>query len=332
MIPKNDFEDFAESLEQRRRPAEAAILRRCSADPYILTLLPNNPSWDVPHRLMAAVQFLILQGVVTDYRNESDSWKAFRATLEAHRDWISDFILHRTAQTNEPQRCFALLPIFLTVARLSGKPLDLLELGTSGGLNLFSDRYRYRYREGTWGRNTAALELIGEEVLGSGVPANLLDQGVEVRSRRGIDLNPVDVRSTEGVYLLESFLLGDPDRIDRLHKAAAVVRQHPPELIRGDYLELLPKALTNHDGDALTVLFQTISTIYLPLDLRRHLNGMVENAGSKMPLAWISTPTPEEHGERRSDYPLELTIWPGGDKRTVARMSNSGDRLEWIGW
>lgn len=332
MISKNDFEEFAESLEQRHRPAEAAIVRRCSEDPHTLTLLPKNPSWDVPHRLMAAVQLLILQGAVPDYRNQPDSWKAFRTTLDVHRDWIADFILHRTAQTNEPQRSFALLPIFLTVARLCGKPLDLLELGTSGGLNLFWDRYRYRYREGAWGRNTAELELNGEEVLGRGVPANLLHQGVEVRSRRGIDLNPVDVRSDEGVQFLESFLLGDPVRIDRLHKAAAVVRQHPPELIRGDYLELLRKVLTHHDGDAVTVVFQTLSSIYLPVDLRRRLNEMVENAGSRMPLAWISTPTPEEHGARRGDYPLELTIWPGGKKRTVARMSNSGDELEWIGW
>jgi hypothetical protein len=57
-----------------------------------------------------------------------------------------------------------------------------------------------------------------------------------------------------------------------------------------------------------------------------------------MPLAWISTPTPEEQGQTRPGslgdveaYPLELTIWPGGERRIVARMSNAGDTLQWIG-
>ena len=324
-----DFEHFGDSLEQRGRSVEAALVRNCAQDPYVVSLLPEHPSWDVPHRLMAAVQMLILRGTVADYRNEADHWSAFRTTLEAHREWISDFIFQYSAQTNEPQRCFALLPIFLKVAQVCGKPLDLLELGTSGGLNLFWDRHRYRYREGTWGERTGQLELSGNEAIGASVPGNLLQERVEVRRRRGIDLNPVDVGSDDGVHFLESFLLGDPVRTDRLHKAAAVVRQQPPELIRGDYLELLPNVLADHNDGAMTVVFQTISTIYLPLDSRQRLNELVENAGRSMPLAWISTPTPEEHGERRGDYPLELTVWPSGEKRTIARMSNSGDYLAW---
>jgi hypothetical protein len=313
------------------RPAEAAIIRHCAADPFAMSLVPKDPSWDVPHRLLAAVQLLILRGVVADHRNQSDSWQAFRSVLQGHCDWIADFVASRTTQTNEPQRCFALLPVFLTVARVSGKPLDLLELGTSGGINLFWDRHRYRYRDGAWGDDSAALGLIGEEAPDAGVPADLLHQQVEVRRRRGIDLHPVDVGTDEGVRLLESFLLGDAVRADRLRKAAAVVRRERPELIRGDYLELLPDLLKDRDDGALTVVFQTISTIYMPFELRRRLGALVESAGAAMPLAWISTPTPEEHGERRGNYPLELTIWPGGVKRTVARMSNSGNWLEWLG-
>ena len=325
------FETFAQSLEQRRRFREADVVRRCAESPLATLLVPANPSWDDPHRLMSAVQLLILRGVVPDYRDQPDSWEAFQATLEVHRDWIRDFVAHHNIQTNEPQRCFALLPIFLTVARLSGRPLDLLELGTSGGLNLLWDQYQYRYRDGIWGIWGSGLELNGDEADDGRVPADLLQQQVEVRIRRGIDLNPIDVCSEEGLRLLESFVLGDPARTVRLHHAAAVVRRHPPELFRGDYLEMLPEFLTNRDGDALTVVFQTASTIYLPLDLRQRLNNIIEKAGRQRRFAWITTPTPEEHGQRLGDYPLELTMWPAGEKRVVARMSNSGDWLRWIG-
>lgn len=60
-------------------------------------------------------------------------------------------------QTNEVQRCWGLLPGFLSVA--DERPIDLIELGPSGGLNLYWDRYRYRYGGHVWGPAAARLEL-----------------------------------------------------------------------------------------------------------------------------------------------------------------------------
>jgi hypothetical protein len=340
LLPSIDdhFREFEESLQARKRLTEAAIVRRCAEDPIARSLVPDDAPWNAPHRLMAAVQLLILRGVVSDYRSDSDPWEAFRTTLKTHREPVSHFVLHQDIQTNEVQRCFALLPIFLSMARITRRPLELVELGASGGLNLCFDRYRYRYAEAFWGDESSELELTGVESPGAGVPANLLRQHVEIRRRRGIDLNPVDVRSDEGVRLLECFLLGDRQRVERLHRAAAVARRSAVELIRGDYLEVLPELLTNRDDEALTVVFQTCSTIYLPLDAPHRLNTLISEAGREMPLAWISTPTPEEQGQTRPGslgdveaYPLELTIWPGGERRIVARMSNAGDSLQWIG-
>jgi hypothetical protein len=331
------FREFEETLQARKRFAEAAMVRRCADDPFARSLLPASMPWDAPHRLMAAVQLLISRGAVRDYRDEPEQWDAFRATLEEHRDWISDFALHQNIQTNEVQRCFALLPVFLSIARAARKPLDLLELGTSGGLNLCFDKYHYHYAEAEWGA-PSEVELTGGEAPESGVSKDLLRQQIEIRRRRGIDLNPIDVRTDEGVRLLECFLLGDSRRLERLRRAASVARRASVELIRGDYLKLLPELLKSGSGDALTVVFQTFSTIYLPLEAPQRLNSLVSEAGREMPLAWISTPTPEEQGQTMpeslgdmEDYPLELTIWPDGERRIVARMSNAGDSLQWIG-
>ncbi len=79
------------------------------------------------------------------------------------------------------------------------------------------------------------------------------------------------------------------------------------------------------------VVFQTISTVYLSDEERARLNALVDEGGEDGPLAWISTPTPEEHGQRRGDYPLELAIWPGGERRIVCRMNVRGEWLEWEG-
>ena len=84
--------------------------------------------------------------------------------------------------------------------------------------------------------------------------------------------------------------------------------------------------------NAVTVVFQTLSTIYLPVEQRFRLRDIVDRAAADGPLAWISTPTPEEHRERTWNYPLEIAIWPeAAQRRVIARMSNWGDWLEWLG-
>ena len=314
--------------EESVAPVQAALFRRCASDPLALSLIPDYPSWDTPHRLLAGARWLALSGEVDDFETAADPWNAFHSVLEEHGEWLARFVREHPVQTNEVQRCWVLLPIFLTVARLAGRPLDLVELGTSAGLNLLWDRYGYRYEAGTWGEGSAPLQLEGKER--SAVPGALLRTEVDVRRRLGIDLQPVDVTTEEGIRLLDTFVRDESYRT-RLRRASDVLRQEPPELVRGDYLDLLPGILQARSDDALMVVFQTISTVYLTDDERNRLRATVDEAGAEGPLAWISTPTPEEHGQRRGDYTLELAMWPGDERRIVARMNVRGEWLEWCG-
>jgi hypothetical protein len=322
------FDKMARGIESRS-PETADLLRRCGRDPLVLELVPARPTWDIPHRVLGAVRWLVLAGEVEDYTGASDPWEAFRSVLDERREWVARFVREQPVQTNEVQRCFALLPLFLTVARAAQRPLDLLELGPSAGLNLLWDRYRYRYRAGTWGAATATLELTGEER--APVPRSLLDEHVEVRRRRGVDRRPVDVTDANAVRLLFAFASDDEDVRSRLSRAIELARREPPDLIRGDYLDLLPQLLAERDDSTLTVVFQTHSTIYLPVEQRELLRKHVDDAARAGPLAWISAPTPEEHGERQGDYPLELALWPRGERRIVARTDVRGDWLDWLG-
>ena len=309
-------------------PRTAELYRRCARDELALSLIPHEPPWDAPHRLLAGARYLAY-GEAEDFDEADDSWNALRAVLETHGDWLARFVRERPVQTNEPQRSWSLLPLFLTVARAAaGRPLDLVELGASAGLNLLWDRYGYRFEAGCWGDLRSPLQLSGEER--TRVPADLLRTPVELRRRVGIDLHPVDATTEDGRRLLEAYVL-NPGYRSRLAHAAEVAAVHSPELVRGDYLELLPGLLRGRSEDVLTVVFQTHSTVYLSDDERARLRAVVDAAGADGPLAWISTPTPEEHGQRRGDYPLELAIWPDGARRVVARTNVRGEWLEWIG-
>jgi hypothetical protein len=320
------FEAMAREF-QETRPEIARLLRRCSADPFVLSLVPAEPTWDVPHRVLAAVRWLALGGDVEDFEAAEDPWAVFRGVLAERGEWVARFVREQPVQTNAVQRCFALLPLFLRVARTIGRPLNLIELGTSAGLNLFWDRYYYQYQAGAWG-DPGRFEITGEERLP--VPAELLATRVEVRRRLGIDLNPIDATREEGLRLLCSF---PHDRFarERLRAAAQTLQLDPPEFLRGDYLELLPEVLADRDDRVITVVFQTLSSVYLSDEGRGRLRRIIDAAGEQGPLAWISTPTPEEHGQRRGDYPLELAIWPDGGRQIMARMNVGADWIEWTG-
>jgi hypothetical protein len=236
-------------------------------------------------------------------------------------------------QTNEVRRCTALLPAFLTIARETRLPVELLELGPSAGLNLLVDRYRYRYAAGAWGPHGSPLELVADEREGR-VPSELLDTELHVVRRRGIDLAPVDATTDAGYLLLRSFLWpGLEDRVQRLDEAIAVLRAEaePPELLEGDYVELLPELLAERGGDAMTIVFQTASTGYLPSEAAARLRESLDAAGEDgRPLAWVSTRRHDER-ERSSDdhYELELRVWPGAP-RLVAHLDFHGNWLDWL--
>jgi hypothetical protein len=248
----------------------------------------------------------------------------------AHRAFLLGFVARHDVQTNEVGRCFALLPAFLELSRLSGRRLDLLELGPSAGLNLFFDRYRYRYRAAAWGSGESAVHLAADER--RAVPAELLSQPVQIGQRRGIDLNPVDVTRDDDVRLLLAFVWADQRaRIERLRRAIDVVRADPPELLHGDYVELLPALLADRDDEALTVVFQTASTQYLPRRRYEELRELLRRASRDAPIGWISTQRHDEEGGSFQGYALELALLGDRDAKVVAYMGYHGEWLDWIG-
>jgi hypothetical protein len=258
----------------------------------------------------------------------SGEWRDFQAALEAQREFLGRFVREQAVQTNEVQRCFALLPAFLTLAREAGAAtLDLVELGPSAGLNLLWDRYAYTYRAGRCG--SSPLELRGVEY--EPVPREVLAGRPGVRRRLGIDLNPVDVTTEHGARLLHAFLWpGRVERAQRLRAAIAILRSEPPTLARGDYVELLPTVLAERDEDALTVVFQTASTGYIGARRRAELRSLLEQGGAAGPLGWISTRAVEELEEDRHDsYELEVALWPGGERRLLLRCDFHGNWLRW---
>ena len=244
----------------------------------------------------------------------------------AHRDFLREFVASQGVQTNEVQRSWVLVPLFLRIAQRTGAEVfDLVELGPSAGLNLVWDRYGYRYGAGEWGPPDASLRFEGEER--RPVPAELLELEPRVRGRTGIDLSPVDVTSEEGARLLQSFVwAGQEDRLERLERAIEALRAHPPRLIRGDFVELLPEVLAAQPRDALTVVFQTATLGYVGDEGRTRVRAALEEAGRERSLVFLSTGRPRTE---RDCWGLRIVYWPGGEREFAGHADFHGAWLQW---
>jgi hypothetical protein len=312
---------MADDFERGGSKLYAALARSLADDPVVADIVgEHKPRWEAPLRLFGGVHYLELSGVVRH------PWPKLRGVLEANRDWLARFVAEHPVQTNEVQRCWGLLPGFLSIA--DGRPLDLVELGPSGGLNLFWDRYRYRYGHHLWGPHDAPLELAGESE--GGPPPVLLGVRVDVRQRVGIDRRPVDVTTDHGAHLLEAFVWADqPVRLERLRRAIEIARNDPPRLMEGNFLEVLPALLAERDLDALNVVYHSASTVYLRDEERTRLRETLDAEGERGSLAEVSYEFIRADDISYEGFALEVRTWPG-DLRRLALLDGHANRLEWV--
>jgi hypothetical protein len=306
-------------------PLYARLAREHADDPALAAIAGDHqPRWEIPLRLFGGVHYLVLTG------EEPDAWSRFGDVLRERQEWLAEFVATRPVQTNEVQRCWALLPAFLSL--VDERPVDIVELGPSAGLNLLWDRYRYRYAESEWGPAEAPLHLSGTLV--SAPPPSLFARQVVVRDRLGIDRAPIDVRDEEQALLLQCFVWADQaERLKRLRRAIEVVRREPPPLVHGDYVERLPEVLANRDPEALLLVFNSATTGYLRREERTRLEETIENAGAEGSLAWVSYEFADDEAELRPEFEafsLEARTWPAGERGEVARTDGHGNRLRWL--
>jgi hypothetical protein len=296
------------------------VCRRFANEPIVADVAPDD-RWDVPLRLLAALHYLALS-------EGADAWGDPVRVLTERGEWVRWFASEQGVQTNEVQRSWMLLPCFLEVARRAGADqIDLVELGSSAGLNLVWDRYRYRYANGTWGSRDAPLELGAEER--RPVPRELLRVQPRVRGRVGIDRSPIDVTTEDGALLLKCFVWADQAaRLERLDQAIGALRQDPPQLVHGDLVTLLPEVLAKRDDGALTVVYETAVLSYVSDEGRQEVFDTLDRAGAEGPLAFVRTAHP---GEGRAEhYGISIRVWPH-EREILLLAGYHGQWLEWRG-
>lgn len=277
---------------------------------------------NVPLRLAGFVHFLALGGdaIARFFLScggtfDAQDEEALRADLQKiffkHRDAARAF-LRRTPQTNETGRAAMLLLGFSEVAKRTGLPLRLREMGASAGLNLFFDQFHYALDTDKgalhWGDATSALTLNAEW---RGTPPALADK-IDIADRRGCDLRPVDITDATERRALEAWVWGDmPARRARLLAALEIADKTPPQIDRADAAGWVAAQILDRPKGQATVLYHSIVWPYLGVAQRFAIESAfaqaAENVTPDAPLIWLKM----DGRELGTIAQLSYKIWTG---------------------
>jgi hypothetical protein len=288
----------------------------------------------VPLRLLGGLHRLVLDGRASALRrwypstggtwDAQSAWPQIEVAATGHTDALRAALGH-PPQTNEVGRAAALIGGLLRINHVFGFPIRLFEIGSSAGLNLRADHYRYRHAEGEWGPADSPV-TIDDAWRGELPPAG----EVRITERHGYDIAPIDVTDSDGEMTVLSFVWPDQAaRLDRLRGAIAVARQIPVQLVRQTAADAVA-SVTLARG-ALTVLWHSITWQYLSAGERQAIRAGIWALGAQAdpdsPLAHLTLEPARDGPDPR--FLVRARRWPGGELEVLGECHPHGPPVNW---
>lgn len=355
MVPKNSTSDqdhgdaMLSALEHQRRSCESLgstvqvrlldglieDFRSGGIVRHLLAERNERPLHDaVPLRLLGGLHRLVLAGMAprlarhypTVGGEPGDSLVTDALdTLDEHMTEIRD-LLSKPVQTNEVGRSVVLMAAARWLHGLGESHFDLVEVGSSAGLNLFFDRYHAPVITGSWGPVDSPVHLAADAIRLP--PPSSGDVAVAVR-RWGSDPNPVDLADDSQRVGLLSFVWPDHlERFARLASAIELARADPPRVDTASADETVERLRV--DGlERCTVVFHSIVWQYMgPHVQRRFVDGLhrvAANSRDGHRLIWLRM----EPAGPTAD--VRATIWSDDrvDELVLATVGYHGVDLNW---
>jgi len=277
-----------------RLPFYSALLLGLEGDPLALELLASvRAEQRNPMLILAILQFAALRGheilgpIYEEARlgplHDFDFDGAARRVLDVIHE-TPDLIrseLWRSTQTNEPGRSAVLQAVIGDLVVDATSSINVLEVGTSAGINLCFDQFPVRAHD-----DANPLTLICEDL----TPINRARAMPRVASRVGIDPHPQSLENEEDRCWLKSCIWPEERRRHERFDAIVTARPSWPQatILTGRALERLDDALALCDPDNLTVVFNTWVAFYFTPEERTDYFSELQRQCTSHNVAWIS--------------------------------------------
>lgn len=335
----NVFARFAEEASSGGCPLYTALAEGVSDDTRVLDIASSARRPPVPNLLFAAVHYLLLRGaahalssfyasLTPDPNPAVDSYPYFHDFCMAHDSKLRHLMSTRLVQTNEVARCSYLRPAFAFIAdEMQGRPLSLVDVGASAGLNLLWDRYAYDYKgHGLAGDRNSPVR-IAVEIRGDNRPP-IPHDSPSVAFRIGVDLNPVDVTNPDSALWLRALVWpGHVRRADQIQAAMSLASNNPPALVAGNALNVLPAILGGVPPQTALCIFHNHALNQFSQEDRRLFSVVVDECSKDREVYLLSA-----EGRRGQNFVnLDLARIRNGDRsvRELAKVDPHGKWLEW---
>lgn len=312
------------------------LSKKIASDDDLLEICSNvRAGQPVPNRLFGAVHYLLLRGkehqlkefypsIVSNPKLYMESFEYFKDFCIKYRIEIESILKTRLVQTNEVRRCAYLYPAFCAIYEKVKKPLALVEIGTSAGLQLLWDNYSYSYgKNHIYGNKESKLNITAE-IKGENIPI-LHSTSPPVSTRIGLDLNTVDLKNEEEHLWLKSLIWPEhKERLFMFEEAASYIKDGSVHLVDGDGVSLLQEYVENIPEDSAICIFHTHVANQIPLEMKKHLLKNVEAIGKKRDVFHIYN--------NIQDRFLHLDYYLNGieSQNTIAETDGHGRWFEWF--
>ncbi|MDQ2677890.1 MAG: DUF2332 domain-containing protein [Actinomycetota bacterium] len=253
--------------EGSRVPTYARLCRIIADRPELHGLLLEAPTGQrLPVLLIAAIHDVVLRdpsvvlaawypSVTGEPPSSDDPTTALLAVVEEHHDEIVRLVRTRQVQTNEVNRCVAWQLSLGALCAHDDRPLALVELGASAGLNLRLDDYSIRIdtTHGTRGTADTGGTDAARSTVQLGPPDSTVRLGTRLRTgawaeasrplppvvhRVGLDLHPLAVTDPDDARWLAACTWPEQrERFERLTAAIDRAAADPPTIVVGDMID-----------------------------------------------------------------------------------------------
>ena len=239
--------------------------------------------------------------------------------------WLS----HPT-QTNEVARIAGLMGVLCELDARGPLLTELIELGSSAGLNLNLAHYRFDIGGAHLGDRASAVR-IAPQWHGQPLPCAT----VAITQARGVDLFPLDVaRSDHREWLFAYTWPGMPERLERLSGALEIAQEYRPQVDCGSAGPWLAQRLDAPQPSGVRrVVFHSMVMQYVPGPEREAIRQALESAGERAtpdcPLVRVGL----EWREDRRAVELLLTQWDGTSRSGgTTLVATCHPYAEWFDW
>lgn len=330
------FTTFAETECKGSSALYEFLSLKIADDDDVLALCTEVRSGQpTPNSLFGAVHYLLLKGedhplkeyypslVKSPRKIDAECFVRFKDFCNVYRDEVVAIFKSKLIQTNEVRRCAYLYPIFSYVYSKAEKPLSVIEIGTSAGLQLLWDKFSYSYGTGEiYGDKNSSVHLTSE-IKGKNTPF-VPKNPPPVASKIGIDLHISDLANAEDYLWLKSLIWPEhEERLALFESAAQCFKKEPADLIEGDGVALLTDVVETLPEHAVICIFHTHVANQMPNNVKQELLEKVKTVGNERDVFHIYN--------NMWDRKLHLDYFIDGVEynRTIGNTDGHGRWFEW---